>query len=83
VLQDSFSANVGRSKYGNDERILLIGPLDTQANNSRELLLVCREIHVLLGTIGGITAIRWYFEGLRSQSKEAVATPDELPWTQT
>jgi hypothetical protein len=42
VLQDSFSVNVGRSKYGNDEWILLIGPLDTQANNSRELLLVCR-----------------------------------------
>lgn len=44
-----------------------------------ELTLTCREIHQVLTAIPGISAIRWYFEGRKTQSV-AVATPDELPW---
>jgi hypothetical protein len=71
------------SKYDDDEWILLVGPLGTQMANTPEVMLVCREIHALFATVAGITAIRWYFKGFRGQSREAVATPDELPWTQT
>ena len=44
-----------------------------------ELTLTCREIHQVLTAIPGISAVRWYFEGRKTQSV-AVATPDELPW---
>ena len=80
--QSKFSVLCDRSRYADNEWILLIGPLGTQANNSRELVNVCREIHASLGTIAGITAVRWYFKGLHGQSEVGVATPDELPWTQ-
>jgi hypothetical protein len=45
-------------------------------------MLLCREIHTMLTEISGIAAVRWYFEGLDSQTA-AVATPNELPWNQT
>jgi hypothetical protein len=83
VGQESFAVIFGRSKYDDDEWILLVGPLGTQMANTPEVMLVCREIHALFATVAGITAIRWYFKGFRGQSREAVATPDELPWTQT
>lgn len=90
VAQRSFAAVLGKSKYGNDEWILLIEPPDAprfldrirghkSVVGSPELIQTCREIHAVLTTTQGISAVRWYFEGPRNQTA-AVATPDELPW---
>jgi hypothetical protein len=70
-----------RSRYANGEWIVVVvlAPL----TNSPELVLICREIHTLLAATAGVTRIRWYFEGPRTQGAEVVTTPDELPWTQT
>jgi hypothetical protein len=81
-----------RSKYEDAEWVLLVGPSQTPGlvdllrgrkpvDYSPELLRVCREIHTALTGIPGITAVRWYFEGFNSQTA-AVATTDELPWSQ-
>ena len=86
-----FRMFVARSKYENDEWVLLIGPLDIPplrellrgrkpVTYSPELVQTCQEVHASLIGISGVTRIRWYFEGFHSQSA-AVATPDELPWT--
>ncbi len=88
--EKTFSAVLGRSKYEDDEWILIVGPLEGPGLLDRlrgrrpisevpELMRTCREIHQMLAAISGITAVRWYFEGRDTQS-EAVATPDELPW---
>ena len=93
IGEKSFTVALTRSKFGDDEWILLVGPLDTPRLLDRllrreslfdasKLMLICREIHTLLTAIPNITAVRWYFEGFRSQTA-AVATPDELPWTGT
>jgi hypothetical protein len=85
-----FSVMLRRSRYGNDEWILKIGPWrfwgllkfvlgHNLTGFSPERMQLCREIHAMLTSTPGITAVRWYFEGVRSQSA-AVATPDELPW---
>jgi hypothetical protein len=90
--QESFTAVMDRSKYGNDEWVLLIAPSSGPRLMSMlrprkphavssNLVQVCRLIHSSLGEIPGVTAVRWYFEGFRSQSA-AVAQPDELPWGQ-
>jgi hypothetical protein len=50
------------------------------ASDTSELMQLCREIHAMLTPIPGVSAIRWYFEGLNDQTP-AVATPNELPWT--
>jgi hypothetical protein len=86
----TFSAVLGRSKYEDGECILIVGPLETPGLLGRllgrkpisevpELMLTCQEIHEMLTAISGITAVRWYFEGRKTQSA-AVATADELPW---
>ena len=86
----SYSVVLGRSKYADDEWLLLVGSPDTPKLldrlcrrqplfDSSELMLICREIHALLTAIPNISAVRWYFEGFRSQTI-AVASPDELPW---
>jgi hypothetical protein len=41
----------------------------------------CREINTVLTASSEFSAVRWYFEGLGTQTA-AVATPDELPWRQ-
>jgi hypothetical protein len=93
VLQlerQSYMAVLGPSKYGNDEWLLLVGPPDAprlldqirgdeSAVSQEELIRICREVHAVLTTSRGISAVRWYFEGLHTQTA-AVATPDELPW---
>ena len=92
VLQlerQSYAAVLGPSKHGNDEWILLLGPPDAsdrirgdESTVSQEgLIRISREVHAVLTTIRGISAVRWYFEGPRTQTA-AVATPDELPWGQ-
>lgn len=48
------------------------------ADLSAKLLPACREVHRFLTNTSGISAVRWYFTG----SREAVSTPDELPWGQ-
>jgi hypothetical protein len=82
VGQKSFLVLLVKSKYDSDEWIIQVTPNDTPAGYSPELLQICREIHTLLAAEASISAIRWYFEGFRSQS-HSVATPDELPWTHT
>lgn len=90
--ESSFSVMLNRSKYGHDDWVLLIGALQsaglsgasrgrTPTASSSELVRVCRDIHAYLAATPGISAVRWYFEGFRSQTA-AVATPDELPWAE-
>jgi hypothetical protein len=86
----TFLAVLGRSKYEDDEWILLVGPPKSPGLLDRllgrkpdsevpELIQTCRGIHTMLTTISGVTAVRWYFEG-RDTPSVAVATPDELTW---
>jgi hypothetical protein len=81
-----------RSKYGNDEWLVVIGAERLRdlpglllgqnlADFSPELIEMCREIHAVLISVSGITDIRWYLEGRSSQSA-AVTAPEELPWDQ-
>ncbi len=90
--RESYAAVLGPSKYGNDEWILLVGPPDAPGLSDRirgdestvsqeGLIRVCREVHAVLTTTRGISAVRWYFEGFDTLTA-AVATPDELPWGQ-
>lgn len=90
INKKSFTLCLTRSRYENGEWVLLVGPLDTpilscrlgrptQITSVPELKLISQNIHSLLATITGISAIRWYFEGGQVQSR-AVNTPDELPW---
>ena len=92
---DSYSAALGRSKYGSSEWILVVAAARTGTaglfdrvfqrriqSNVSDVIGVCREIHQSLMAISDITDVRWYFEGSNSQSP-AVATPDELPWPST
>jgi len=87
----SFAVLFGKSRYKDDEWVLLVGPLDVPGimhrlrgpppdDAARELIRTCRETHNALAMANGVSAIRWYFEGFGSQSV-AVATPDDLPWT--
>jgi hypothetical protein len=87
-----FGVGLRRSKYGDDEWVLMIGPWQfrdllglllghNMTGFSPELMQVCRSIHTMLTSAPGITNVRWYFKGARSQSS-AVWTPDELPWDQ-
>jgi len=89
--QKSFTVLFRKSRYKDDEWVLLVGPLDVPGIMDRlrgrppgdaapELIRICRETHNALATANGVSAIRWYFEGFGSQSV-AVATPDDLPWT--
>jgi hypothetical protein len=78
MKQKPYSAVLGRSKYADDEWLLLVSPPNTP--DASELIVVCREIHALVTAIANVTAVRWYFEGPHNQTA-AVATPDELPWT--
>jgi hypothetical protein len=80
VKQRSFLVGLKKSRFSKDEWIVQVGPMDSPPGYSDELLLICREIHTLLAAKAGISAMRWYFEGFHSRS-EAVATPDQLPWT--
>lgn len=79
-------------KYGNNEWIVMMGPGRFRdscgfllgrnfTGVSPALMQLCREIHAMLTAAPGITRIRWYFEGARTQGV-AVNTPDELPWGQ-
>ena len=83
--QKSYSMVLGRSKFADDEWLLLVSPSDAPGLLNRlcrrkplidtsELMLICREIHALLAAIPNISAVRWYFRGQTT----AVATPDEL-----
>lgn len=50
--------------------------------HTKELMLVCRDLHSLLVSMTGISNVMWYFDGFRRQGKKAVWTPDELPWSE-
>lgn len=80
VNQKSFLIGLKESKFGKSEWIVQVGPVNKPLGYSEEILLICREIHAVLTTTRGITAIRWYFEDFHNQSA-AVTTPDQLPWT--
>jgi hypothetical protein len=88
--RDSHGVAFGKSRYKKDDWVLVVSPPSTATLLDRvlgrrvvsdvaDVMLLCRDIHALLTTIEGITAVRWYFEGPRSQTA-AVTTPDELPW---
>jgi hypothetical protein len=88
--QYSHSVVLAKSKYKKNDWILIVSHARTSTLLDRvlkrkvvsdvaDIMLLCREIHVLLTEIEGISAIRWYFEGPSGQSA-AVHTPDELPW---
>ncbi len=48
-------------------------------SDTSTLQVVCREVHNAIGNAPSISAVRWYFKDLATQT-DAVATPDELPW---
>lgn len=89
--RESYAAVLGPSKFGNEEWIFLIGPPDapgpsdrihgeeSSASQNDGLIRVCKEVHSVLMTTRGISAVRWYFQGPHTQSA-AVATPEELSW---
>ena len=89
--QRLFSALLGRNRHAEGEWILLSAPprastlLDRllrrePRHDTQEVAAFCREIHTTLNTMPGITAIRWYFSGPRTQTP-GVGSPDELPWS--
>jgi hypothetical protein len=80
VSQKCFLIGLKKSKFEKSEWIMQVGPVDSPLGYSEEILLICREIHTVLTTTAGVTAIRWYFEGFHNQSV-AATTPDQLPWT--
>jgi hypothetical protein len=81
VEQKSFMVALVKSKYESDEWIMQVSSIDSPVVCSPELTQICRELHAVLAAVPSISAIRWYFEGFRSQST-AVWTPDELPWSE-
>jgi hypothetical protein len=91
VAGTPFLAGLGRREK--DLRVLVVAPSSSGpslldllrgrkvVSYSPELLQACREINTVLTASSEFSAVRWYFEGLGTQTA-AVATPDELPWRQ-
>lgn len=85
----SYTIAAKKSAYDQNEWVLIVGPSQIPSplqiirgqstGNSSELLHVSCEIHTVLDSIVGISAIRWYFEDSHGQTA-AVATPEQLPW---
>lgn len=84
-MQYSHSVVLAKSKHNENDWILIVNHARTSTlldrllnrnvvSDDADLMLLCREIHALLITTGGITAVRWYFKGQTA----AVKTPDEL-----
>ena len=48
-------------------------------SDTSTLQVICREVHDAIVSAPSISAVRWYFKNLATQT-DAVATPDELPW---
>jgi hypothetical protein len=80
--QTSFLVGLKKSKFVEGEWILQVGLMKARSGHPHDLLLACREIHATLTGIAGVSAIRWYFEDLHSQSG-AATTPDHLPWVES
>ena len=92
VGQKALSVVWYRRKFTNDGWILFVVPSEIPIWWYRlrgrdpkayiqELMLVSREIHAFLALEVVVTGIWWYFKVFRRQGKDAVATPDELPWS--
>ena len=85
--EKSFLVSFIRNRFDNNEWVLGVDQvyeslvrcfMDRKLNaQSSELRMISHDIHVLLASTPGFSAIRWYFEGRRTQ-RSAVATPDEL-----
>ena len=85
--EKSFLVSFIRNRFDNDEWVLGVDQIydilvrcfmGRKVNaKSSELRMISHDIHILLASTIGISAIRWYFEGQRTQ-RSAVATPDEL-----
>jgi hypothetical protein len=83
--RDSWVAVLGRSQFEPGEWILIVRPPSTQSwldrlrgrrpESNAELALTCRKLHTILAGLTGVGALRWYFEGPRSQSEAALAGP--------
>jgi hypothetical protein len=60
----------------------LVAPREFRAqldSDTANLKVVCREVHDAIVNAPNISAVRWYFKDLATQT-DAVATPDELQW---
>jgi hypothetical protein len=82
------------NRFNKGEWIITMAPGDSQTlwdrlrgrkpvDYTKELTLACRDIHALLTSVKGISNIKWYFDDFRRQGRNAVWTPDELPWAET
>jgi hypothetical protein len=80
---------LAKSKFKNNDWILIVSHARTSTLLDRvlkrkavldvdDIMLLCREIHALLISTGGITSVRWYLKGQTT----AVSTPDELTRSQ-
>jgi hypothetical protein len=94
IGQKELSVGWHKRKFKDGEWIVFVSPSDIstlltrlrgqkQVTDTQELMLVSRGIHALLASAAGITNIRWYFRAFRREGRKTVATPDELPWTET
>jgi hypothetical protein len=72
---ESHTGGFGKSRYRKGEWILAV--TTTRRVGFESQVAVCRKIHESLLEISGITRVRWYFEGSKTQSP-AVETPEEL-----
>lgn len=70
-------------RYRNGAWTWLVAPREFRVqleSDTSTLQSVCREVHNALVNAPSISAVRWYFRDLATRT-EAVATPDELPWS--
>ena len=76
-------------RRGTDEWKLMIAafrPGGTHNDNAQPITLykkVCSEIDSILKQTPGISNVRWYFTVGTHARAEVVATPSELPWTES
>lgn len=75
---ESHTGGFGQNRLRKGEWILAVTAARS-AERESQVMAVCRKIHQSLLATSGVTSVRWYFEGSKTQSP-AVATPDELPW---
>jgi hypothetical protein len=80
VKEDRFTLLLKR--YGNGLWSWLVAPREFRVQSDSDtpiLQVVCREVHDAIVNAPSISAVRWYFKDLATQT-DAVATPDDLPW---
>jgi hypothetical protein len=82
-----------RNRRKDGEWILFVGPGDLPSLwdllrgrrpvvYTEEFIRVSRDVHALLGSVDGVSNIKWYFREFRAEDKKGVWTPDELPWAE-